>query len=299
LAYDPKILRRPSLPELFENPKITVVGISGTTGITATFDEEHFYVGYPAICLTLKNFLRDVKRQDIRFDANEYILSSQYDLRYVLAILNSRLMKFYFDKMIFSTSQTIYSDNIRELPLRRILFSTPKSNRKEQYLEAESLFSSGNIDDVLAFARRCISTKSDIVHDMLSFLAEKMIELNKARQGEIKGFLIWLEREIGALLEDLTGRAVLQNYLGDYQKGEEPASLEQILDVLRRNQRKLKIDAFGRAFQERLEREYQASLVKLLPIKQKLTASDRLIDQIVYALYGLTEEEIAVVEGKA
>jgi hypothetical protein len=30
----------------------------------------------------------------------------------------------------------------------------------------------------------------------------------------------------------------------------------------------------------------------------RLEASDRLIDQVVYRLYGLTEEEIAVVEGR-
>jgi hypothetical protein len=33
-------------------------------------------------------------------------------------------------------------------------------------------------------------------------------------------------------------------------------------------------------------------------MKQKLAATDWLIDQLVYRLYGLTEEEIAIVEGK-
>ena len=36
----------------------------------------------------------------------------------------------------------------------------------------------------------------------------------------------------------------------------------------------------------------------LLPLKARLAATDRLIDQVVYRLYGLTEEEIAVVEGR-
>ena len=34
----------------------------------------------------------------------------------------------------------------------------------------------------------------------------------------------------------------------------------------------------------------------LLPIKEKLRRTDWLIDQIVYKLYGLTEEEIKIVE---
>jgi hypothetical protein len=36
-----------------------------------------------------------------------------------------------------------------------------------------------------------------------------------------------------------------------------------------------------------------------LPLKARLAATDRLIDQVVYQLYGLTEEEIAVVEGRS
>jgi hypothetical protein len=48
----------------------------------------------------------------------------------------------------------------------------------------------------------------------------------------------------------------------------------------------------------RLKAEYEKSLAVLLPIKERLAFTDKLIDQIVYRLYGLTEEEIAVVEGR-
>jgi hypothetical protein len=37
---------------------------------------------------------------------------------------------------------------------------------------------------------------------------------------------------------------------------------------------------------------------RLSPLLASLAATDRLIDLIVYRLYGLTEEEVAVVEGK-
>ena len=53
----------------------------------------------------------------------------------------------------------------------------------------------------------------------------------------------------------------------------------------------------ARAFQERLAQEYENSLAVLRPLKARLAATDRLIDEIVYALYGLTEEEIKVAEG--
>ncbi|MGA9098380.1 MAG: hypothetical protein WB392_05550 [Methanotrichaceae archaeon] len=37
---------------------------------------------------------------------------------------------------------------------------------------------------------------------------------------------------------------------------------------------------------------------KLTPLRDRIEKTDRLIDQIVYRLYGLTEEEIGIVEGK-
>ena len=73
---------------------------------------------------------------------------------------------------------------------------------------------------------------------------------------------------------------------------------EELLAVLRQNRRKLTVDPSARAFQERLQAEHAASLAKLLPLKARLAATDRLIDQAVYTLYGLTDDEIAIVEGR-
>jgi len=129
-------------------------------------------------------------------------------------------------------------------------------------------------------------------------LAEKMIAMNKEKQAEVAGFLAWLAREIGAPIDTLNNKTALRNYLGDYQKGEGNASLEDVLAVLRKNRRKLAVDPGARAFQERLKSEYETSLAKLLPLKQRLAATDRLIDQIVYRLYELNDEEIAIVEGR-
>jgi hypothetical protein len=37
---------------------------------------------------------------------------------------------------------------------------------------------------------------------------------------------------------------------------------------------------------------------KLLPLRERIKQTDELIDATVYRLYGLTEEEIGIVEGK-
>ncbi|MGB9872946.1 MAG: hypothetical protein ACPLYD_14980 [Anaerolineae bacterium] len=70
----------------------------------------------------------------------------------------------------------------------------------------------------------------------------------KEKQAEIKGFLAWLEREIGAPLDTLTGHTRLRNYLG-YQKGEPRLILEELLEVLRRNRRRLMARSAGEGIQ--------------------------------------------------
>ena len=125
-----------------------------------------------------------------------------------------------------------------------------------------------------------------------------MLEMNKQKQTEIKSFLQWLERFIGCPIDTLTNKSKIQNYLGDYYKEEPNLSFDELIEVLKKNKKKLTIDPVARQEQQTLEKEYQASLETLLPIKTQLTRCDKLIDRIVYQLYGLTDEEIAIVEGK-
>ena len=119
-----------------------------------------------------------------------------------------------------------------------------------------------------------------MVHDLLAFLAERMLEVNKEKQQEIKGFLGWLEGYVGAKVEDLTPKTKIQSYYKhDY---------EDLLAVLKKNKKKLAIDPARREPGEALRAEYDGSLGKLLPLLDRIEKRDELIDDVVYRLYGLT-----------
>jgi len=45
-----------------------------------------------------------------------------------------------------------------------------------------------------------------------------------------------------------------------------------------------------------IEKEYRDAINELGPVMKRIEMTDRLIDQIVYRLYGLKEEEINIVE---
>jgi uncharacterized protein YaaN involved in tellurite resistance len=116
-----------------------------------------------------------------------------------------------------------------------------------------------------------------------------MIELNKRKNEEIKGFLKWLEREIGAEIDTLTNKTAIKEY--------REHSFEHLLDVFKKNRNKISIDPSDRRKQDLLENHFTKSMSVLEPLKGKIKNTDNLIDRIVYKLYGLTDEEIQLVEG--
>ncbi len=169
-------------------------------------------------------------------------------------------MKKSFNKPVGAVYEPPEKKVIRELPLQRMI----------SFVEAE-----------------LSANRSDVVHDILAFLADQMIEMNKKKNGEIKGFLKWLEREIHADVEALTNKTIIKEY--------HEHTFERLLDVLRQNKKKISIDPSDRKKQELLEKYFAESVTRLNPLKAQIKATDNLIDQIVYRLYGLTEEEINTV----
>lgn len=145
--------------------------------------------------------------------------------------------------------------------------------------------------DILKWAdNELTANRNDTVHDFLAYLAEKMIEMNKAKNEESKGFLKWLEREIGSEIDALTNKTAIKEY---YEH-----NFDHLLEVLKKNKNKLSIDPSNRKTQELFEMHFTKSMAVLEPLKEKIKATDELIDDIVYKLYGLTDEEIMVVRGE-
>ncbi|MCU0486207.1 MAG: Eco57I restriction-modification methylase domain-containing protein [Anaerolineales bacterium] len=223
--------------------------------------------------------------------------------KYVTACVNSRLMLWYISvkrpKGFLSTD--LRTEEVNILPIRRVKFSTSRSLRKGFSEQMLALVHANDQSALLEYVAARLSShpeESDVLHDLLAFLAQRMIDLNKQKQVETKRFIAWLEGLLKLNVDDLTGKSRLKNYLGDYQKGEAELSYAGLEDILYKNKGKLSVSLSDSRVQERLRAEYEGSLKVLRPIKERLAWTDGVIDQIVYKLYGLTEEEIKVVEGK-
>jgi len=130
--------------------------------------------------------------------------------------------------------------------------------------------------------------QSDVVHDLLAYLAEQMIEMNKQKQAIVKGFLGWLEAEI------LKGSVEVQKNKTKIKAFHE-ADFEALLEILKKN--KVVPSPCPSRIRDAIQKEFNAAMEKLNPLKAQIAATDRLIDLVAYRLYGLTEGEVTVVEG--
>ena len=85
-----------------------------------------------------------------------------------------------------------------------------------------------------------------MVHDLLAFLAEQMLEMNKQKQQEIKGFLGWLEGEVVVKVDDLTSKTKVQEYYKlQFDELRHPQE-EQTQDCYRSGQTRATGEAAGR-----------------------------------------------------
>ncbi|MBC8263432.1 MAG: N-6 DNA methylase [Anaerolineales bacterium] len=244
------------------------------------------------------------------FDSISYFpVTSSNRAHALLALLNSQLLEWRF--RITSTNNHVSTREIASLPGFRFAFTTPPDERAQltavgiteatEWVEgtegvsvssvAFHAFRDSNLGRWLDARLTTDPEQSDVVHDLLAHLAEQMIAMNKEKQAEARGFLSWLADYAGLPVEDWTLKTSLKAY-----HQHDWAEMRRVLD---RNRRKItKVNVKGRDASDLIQGEWEASVEKLRPLLARIATTDRLIDLIVYRLYGLTEEEVKVVEGR-
>ncbi|MGO9612465.1 MAG: Eco57I restriction-modification methylase domain-containing protein [Dissulfurispiraceae bacterium] len=169
-----------------------------------------------------------------------------YNYKYYLAILNSKLLTFVYSCLCTEFSGGAYSyatQYLEKLPIRRIDFQISQVNRTSLLEQGRSLYkaylTNQSSDNILSFIEQCLlgdPEESDVVHDLLACLAEHMIEMNRSRQKEAKRFFAWIEKALNvqfdnkgnAGIDALTGKSTIKSYMGDYQKNEDALSFDTL-----------------------------------------------------------------------
>ncbi len=133
LAYEPTRMHRAKFPELFESAKLIVRNISGAEGLIATFDQKGFYANDTvSLCVkweSLEGVKADlnVRKPEAPSDA------ARYDLRYLLGLVNSRMVNRYF-WLSLGGGLHVYPELVRNLPIRLINFSDPADKARHDQM---------------------------------------------------------------------------------------------------------------------------------------------------------------------
>ena len=232
----------------------------------------------------------------------------KYDGQFLMTLLNSKLIKFYiresYGALAMDEGINFSAPLVSDLPARTLKFVASKRERGRVLDQGKRLYreymNSQSSNKVLALVAEHLPTKedgtpdiereqSDVVHDLLAFLAEEMTRLNKEKQSSIKAFLTWLEKEIlKGSVEDQNNKTKIRNFA--------EGSLEDLVDILKKN--KAIPDPCPSGTRDTISSEFSTAMNTLGPLMARIALTDKLIDQIVYKLYGLSDAEIAIVEGQ-
>jgi hypothetical protein len=248
-----------------------------------------------------RRLVAGLTNDDLYF-SNRFILvkltQDEYAAHYILALLNSSALNRYFKIRFPITDVDGYM--LHQLPIRRITFATPAPNRSGLLSKGKQLYERAFIhrDFVISlnFVDEQLSAKperADVIHDLLAFLAERMMELNKEKHTAAKKFLTDLKDFHGVDARALTPKTKLDEFW-KLETAEMFAHLRANMKALAAQNIRLKDSD-----EEKIRDRFQKSKEQLIPLETQIRFTDELIDQIVYRLYGLTEDEIKIVKGAA
>jgi hypothetical protein len=238
---------------------------------------------------------------------------SSISLDYLLALLNSKLLGFYYHQLNPETGETfaqVKLAHLERLPIVPISFDSSQKERTAVVQTAQAHYEAGELTAVLAWCESELENgRNDTIHDLLAYLAGQMIALNRAQQERVARF--WLDLE--GVLADPDTFAKLRH------KGKWAQSLHKKVAAARPyvdsdSRSTITLDAslgwneeaftgFVRELAGSVRRSsglvdvYRDHAGEYGRLSHQITTTDHLIDQIVYRLYGLTDDEIAIVEG--
>ncbi|MBA3533480.1 MAG: Eco57I restriction-modification methylase domain-containing protein [Ardenticatenales bacterium] len=286
-------LAEPRLTAQFFEPKKILIRQTGDS-IIAALDTSRF--------ITLNN-IHTLKLKD----------NVNVSYEYILALLNSHLIT-YYHQLLVPEAGRVFAEvkivDLQVLPIRVIDFLTFQPDRANLLAEAQHLHERGPASALLSVVEAQLAQdpeRADVIHDLLAWLAAQMIDLHQQKQSTVEDF--WLD------LEGVTDSATFATLR---HKGKWETSLwksdacRPFVDEHSRATRTLD-ESLG--WNEDAFKAFLRALVGALPglsqivhlyrqhaptyeiSSRKIKESDLLIDQIVYRLYGLSDEEIALVEG--
>jgi type I restriction-modification system DNA methylase subunit len=318
ILYDRNELHRPRPEEIFiAGEKILIQRIGGgEIVINAVYDNEQYYT-----FASINNLLLEK--------------GCGYDVKYILAVLNSKLVNFYY--RVNFTNKSDLTVNISKTYLEQLPIALANPSQQKPLIELADRILTLNKElntintDFDRYLNLNPRTKDTTLKDYIDKLPVSGKEVLKDHygkavnlvEGKIKEFEIaeegeWLVFKVGYIFRTSKGKETLIKNVRAFRCRIEDVNLKKFLyysikeyttpgkvgkgniyDLIL----KIKVPGFNvreednKKVIDEVMSAYLVEVEKREKVEREIDETDREIDRIVYELYGLSEEEIGVVEG--
>ncbi len=122
LDFQPKVMYNPMFPELFNNDKLVGLRtLSDISKLRFIYDDNKHYCNDSVVILTLWYKFKNVDYVTIKRTINldKMQTSKKYNLFYLQSILNSKIIKFYFNELYYDGTH-FYPNHMKVLPIKHI-----------------------------------------------------------------------------------------------------------------------------------------------------------------------------------
>jgi len=281
-------IRRPTFLELYQYPKLMK---GRTTG--CIYDKSELLCNDSIIVCTpyfrfekVYNRSLGKERKKILKNSN---LSTEFNLKYLLAILNSKLAKNFFSK-IRRSKISIYPADIDQLPIKKV---SQKIQQKFVNLVDQILEINKDIPTLEAKAsdiQKLLEDFDFILGDLADIPGIRVELRDRIGKPRIK------REELKVFLDKKSYIECKNEYVANYIE----LYLESLGDTLRGKTNFEVVDLIripkSPAQLQNILQKRQELLNQIEELKHRQDEIDKEIDEKVYKLYGLTEEEIKIVK---
>jgi hypothetical protein len=270
-------LKNPQSADLRISPKIVIQYIRKLTlypRVVAAFDNGHFFPSYGTLVSLIPN--------------------GKVHWGFLLALLNSNLINRFYQHRFHDIA--VKRDYLYKIPIAAIDFTTPVAKRVTQLEKAKALYekslAAGELQHALHFIEAELQARrTDVLHDLIAFLAERMMATNQQKRTTAKQFVTDLKDFHSIDIHELSPKTKLDEFWR-LEAADVFTHLRKNIKVLARQNARL-----TETIEENIRSRFSKAREKLLRLEAEIVITDRMIDQIVYRLYGLTTEESKIVEG--
>lgn len=179
IDYRPEVMYNPMFIELFENEKLVGLRTLSDIGkLRFIYDDEGLFCNDSVVVLTQWHLFKDINYPTIKRNITKERIdvSERYSIKYLQAILNSKLIKFYVNELLYDGTH-FYPNHMKSLPIRVL----EQSKQKPFIKIVDKILAITEDEDYLTN-----STKRAKVHDYEKQIDQLVYKLYSLTQEEIK-----------------------------------------------------------------------------------------------------------------